>query len=120
MADNVQCSMCNKEVEMALCTRVGKDDPLSGTKEQWRCKVCNALKSRLQRMCAHDAGIAKDYAALEPADRKALIQNGGMQIHVQYYNNTKLQPCKTENIRKPCFYLKWARRNDKRYPEIWT
>jgi hypothetical protein len=82
--------MCGQEVALNMCTRVGKDDPLTGTKEQWRCKTCNNFKSRVTRICGNDPVVAAGYSALEPADRKALIENGGMQIHVQYYNNTKL------------------------------
>ena len=75
--------MCNKEMDKALCSQVNRDDPLTGTTEQWRCKVCNALKSRIKRICGKDKSVAKDFAALEPKDRKELIQQGGMQIHTR-------------------------------------
>ena len=57
-------------------------DPIPGTREQIRCRPCNALKSRVWRVCQNDEQVNIGYKELNDDERKELnAAAGSIWVH---------------------------------------
>ena len=64
-SDIVTCIECDRPLEKAKCQQVGAAKKLKkGQNALFKCNECNALRSRMNRMFAHLAGLAQDWLKL--------------------------------------------------------
>ncbi len=70
------CCTCGDQVQITLCGRVQKEDLCSaGSKDQFRCNHCNALKARITRALKDNDAAKEYYKDVQGEDRKQLYKD---------------------------------------------
>ena len=70
----ILCSVCDQEYDEEEITLVQKENAITGAKNQFRCKLCNAAKSRITRMMAARPEDFSGYDNIATEDRKQLMR----------------------------------------------
>ena len=69
---HVTCCSCSKEFPEKQTVQV------SGDREQYRCKPCNCVKSRVHRLCHTDEVLRIGCKDLDDDERKKMLAEAGI------------------------------------------
>ncbi len=88
------CCMCGEAFAAELVTTAQKADCITGSKNQFRCNKCNALRLRVQRMVkSHDEELG-GYTEFNPEERRTFYKKA------QHLCGAELNKVLTETIQQ--------------------